>query len=318
MTADRNLLFAVVALQSGLINQSQFVEAYAACTSGEKASLAQLLIDRGWINNTDRQNVDALLAQHVSAVEGSVEPELSALSNEIKRSLASLGNDQLSQTLTMLPIGECADLDSTVTHVPQLQERYELLRLHAEGGMGRVWIAEDAKLRRRVALKELRTGTVGDDQARIRFLNEAAVTGRLNHPGIVPVYDLSAWDEGGEPFYTMPFMEGRTLSEAAKSYHADRNATRDEFYSFLELVGAFVTVCDTIEYAHSRGVIHRDLKGSNIVLGSFGEAVILDWGLARVGGREVAFDESHPAVNVDAGLTIEGQAMGTPAYMAPE
>src|SRR5262249_53344138 len=128
--------------------------------------------------------------------------------------------------------------------------------------------------------------------------------------------------DGRQPFYTMRFVKGRTLSEAARAYHDKRLAGQADALELPVLLNAFVTVCNTVAYAHSRGVIHRDLKGQNVILGDFGEVVVLDWGLAKLIGR--AESEPHaPSVvldeaGADSGYTVQGEALGTPAYMAPE
>src|SRR5262249_32323812 len=145
--------------------------------------------------------------------------------------------------------------------------------------IGRVWKAEDRALGRVVALKELRPERAADDIVRSRFLQEARITGQLEHPGIVPVYELSSHADEKPPYYVMRFVNGRTLSEAIAGYHQRRRAGRSESYDFAELLNAFVAVCNTVAYAHSRGIIHRDLKGQNVVLGDFGEVILLDWGL---------------------------------------
>ncbi len=155
-----------------------------------------------------------------------------------------------------------------------------------------------------------------------RFLQEARITGQLEHPGVVPVYELVRREQE-QPFYTMRFVKGRTLSEAARAYHQKRRAGQAESLELPALLNAFVTVCQTVAYAHLRGVIHRDLKGENVLLGDFGEVVVLDWGLAKLVGRTDG-EADAPAVVLDEianggrGYTVHGQALGTPAYMAPE
>jgi eukaryotic-like serine/threonine-protein kinase len=121
-----------------------------------------------------------------------------------------------------------------------------------------------------------------------RFVEEARITGQLEHPGIVPVYELARSPTDGQPFYTMRFISGRTLNDAVTAYHARRRNGQAEPLELSELLGAFVTVCNTVAYANSRGVVHRDLKGSNVVLGDFGEVIVLDWGIAKIIGDPVA------------------------------
>ena len=196
--------------------------------------------------------------------------------------------------------------------------RYTRSSLHAAGGMGNVWLARDTHLGRDVALKELPPESF-KGLAPVRFVREARITGQLEHPGIVPVYELGRDPETGRPFYVMRFVRGRTLSQVVELFHRGR---RPDWYEPMELVtllSAFVSVCNTVAYAHSRGVVHRDLKGENIVLGDFGEVIVLDWGLAkRVDRNDPEFVEPEAGLSDWAAQTMVGQVIGTPAYMAPE
>lgn len=210
--------------------------------------------------------------------------------------------------------------------VPSLRTsdgRYQLRRVHAMGGLGRVWQAWDAELGRDVAIKELRPDRSADPQMRARFLREAAIAGQLEHPGIVPIHELVEWPDSSRPFYSMRFVQGRTLGELAREFHSLRLEGKTSCRSFLSLVNVYVSVCKTIAYAHSEDVIHRDLKGDNVVVGDFGEAVVLDWGLAkRIGESDVDGEQesqgSSAIPETSPGLTLPGTVVGTPAYMAPE
>ena len=193
--------------------------------------------------------------------------------------------------------------------------------MHAQGGLGRVWLAVDGDLNRQVALKELRPERGTDSTLAARFLDEARVTGQLEHPGIVPVYELARRSEDGQPFYTMRFIRGRTLAESARAYHLKQEAGKAGRLDLAVLLNAFVGVCNAVAYAHSRGVIHRDLKPQNVVLGDFGEVVVLDWGLAKLVGRPEeasAFPSVALGESEDHTATMPGQVLGTPSYMAPE
>jgi PAS domain S-box-containing protein len=198
--------------------------------------------------------------------------------------------------------------------------RYGFTSIHAVGGIGRVWLARDRQLDRDVAVKELLPENAGDARTVARFLREARLTGQLEHPGIVPVYEVAGPER--RPFYAMRFVRGRTLSDAVHSYHVNRLNRQEDPLGFIALLTAFAAVCNAVAYAHSRHVVHRDLKGDNVILGDFGEVIVLDWGLAKVVGQP---DESEnqsvqtvPPVAQDAGLTVQGEVMGTPGYMAPE
>ncbi len=164
--------------------------------------------------------------------------------------------------------------------------RFRLLRAHAQGGIGRVFVAYDAELQREVALKQIKAERADDPDSRARFLLEAEVTGRLEHPGVVPVYGLGV-DERGRPFYAMRFVRGQSLEQAIKHYHDSPASTREKSLELRKLLTRFVDICQTIAYAHSRGVLHRDIKPANVLLGPFNEALVVDWGLAKIFGKPV-------------------------------
>ena len=161
--------------------------------------------------------------------------------------------------------------------------------------MGQVWLARDRALGRLIALKELRPDKAENSAVSSRFLHEAKITAQLEHPGIVPVYELGG--DGQTPYYTMRFVKGRTLSEAIREYHKKRAAGSASSVSKVELLTAFVGICHAVNYAHSRGVIHRDLKGQNVALGDFGEVVVLDWGLAKRIGPDLEPQGTPHATN---------------------
>jgi len=181
-----------------------------------------------------------------------------------------------------------ASISPASMHVPALfgtasvdsaprESRYVTERLHAEGGIGQVWLARDVHLNRDVALKTLREEFQHRHRAMRRFLKEAEITGQLEHPGIVPVYELIANPSSGRPFYAMRFVRGRTLAKAIRSYHEQRLIEDADPLALPALLNALVAICNTVAYAHSRGVVHRDLKGDNVLLGDFGEVIVLDW-----------------------------------------
>ncbi len=173
------------------------------------------------------------------------------------------------------------------------------------GGMGEVLLAHDRRIGRDVAVKRLRSGAPTQDEID-RFLREARIQARLDHPSIVPVYELGR-DGAGRPYFTMKRLSGTTLADIL----ARRSATRQR------LLRAFVEVCRAVDFAHARGVVHRDLKPGNIMLGEYGEVYVLDWGAARVTG-----DAAGGVVTADVdtleGSAPAGQVLGTPGYMAPE
>ena len=173
------------------------------------------------------------------------------------------------------------------------------------GGMGEVVLAHDRRIGRDVAIKRLKAGAFTEED-RARFLREARIQARLDHPAIVPVYELSRDDEG-RPYFTMKRLAGVTMSELVTNPTTTRQ----------RLLRAFADVCRAIDFAHSRGVVHRDLKPANISLGEFGEVYVLDWGVARV-----VDDAPESVVTADID-TLEGaedatHVLGSPGYMAPE
>jgi WD40 repeat protein/serine/threonine protein kinase len=191
------------------------------------------------------------------------------------------------------------------------------------GGIGQVWVARDAELDREVALKELRPERASDPSMVARFLREARVTGRLEHPGIAPVYEMATGADGEPPFYTMRFVHGRTLTEAVQDYHRGRAEGRIGTSGLIQLLNAFVSVCNTVAYAHTRGVVHRDLKGQNVVLGDFGETIVLDWGFAKILGQEPEDNERestpHPGCSpTEAVLPNACAAFPKACPLAPE
>ncbi len=186
--------------------------------------------------------------------------------------------------------------------------RYRILGEHGRGARGRVSRAHDHSLGRDIAIKELISRGELDE---VRFLREALITARLEHPGIVPVYEAGRWPDG-TPFYAMKLVAGRPLSEIL----AERT-TVDERIPLLHHV---IAVADAIAYAHGRNIIHRDLKPANIIVGDFGETVVIDWGLAKdlTVPEAPAASDGPPRAPYDDGLTATGHIMGTPAYMPPE
>jgi tetratricopeptide (TPR) repeat protein len=194
-------------------------------------------------------------------------------------------------------------------------------------GLGEVFIALDTELNRDVALKEIQGQYADNPQFRARFRFEAEVTGGLEHPGIVPVYGLGHTPDG-RPFYAMRFIKGDSLKEATQQFHEAEKYRRDPGKSTLELrelLARFIDVCDAVSYAHSRGVLHRDLKPGNIMLGKYGETLVVDWGLAKALDQPEAdspVERSELPLKPTSGSAMEptlaGLAVGTPAYSSPE
>jgi len=280
--------------------------------------LPDLFIQRGWIQPADKPLLERLVARKLAQNNGDASATISALRNDAERSL-----NFLHRTAALSMFASALTREAPIRPRANANERYQRDQLHATGGIGRVWLAHDSQLNRQVALKELLPDQSHNAVSRARFLREARITGQLEHPGIVPVYELAHHPGTQEPFYTMRLLKGRTMRDAALAYHQKRTEGQADSVEFLTLLNAFVVVCKTVAFAHSRGIIHRDLKGQNVMVGDFGEVVVLDWGLAKELDRAET-DGAQPSSSASTRqpsnneLTLDGEAMGTPAYMAPE
>ncbi len=324
MNTDQNLLFGVLALELDYIDHRQFAEVCCAWAAHKEKCLADLLIERRWIRAEERDEVQRLMERKVQRRQGDVRQTLSdAAGPQLRDVMHGVGDADVEQTLSLLePVPGFVRVSETA-ELPQGElSHYTLSRVHDQGGLGRVWLAFDKSLCRDVALKEIRPDKSPTEQSLQRFVREAQITGQLEHPHIVPVYELAHDRERAYPFYTMRFVHGQTMGDAIEAYQKKRRAGQAAGLEFRRLLQAFVSVCQAIAYAHSRRVIHRDLKPSNVMLGNYGEVVVLDWGLAKTLDKpEELPEEEQPADRLNGAGGVEtqpGQILGTPAYMAPE
>jgi eukaryotic-like serine/threonine-protein kinase len=199
-------------------------------------------------------------------------------------------------------------------------QRFRVLRPHARGGLGAVFVALDTELHREVALKQLLDHHADDPTSRQRFLIEAEITGGLEHPGIVPVYGLGSYGDG-RPYYAMRLIRGVSAKDAVQQFHADAALHADPGRRSLELrklLRRFLDVCNAIDYAHSRGVLHRDIKPANVILGKHGETLVVDWGLAKLLWRSDPGSGERTLVPKSAegsNETLPGSALGTLSHI---
>lgn len=313
MAADVDAVAGVITVQLGLASAAEVGAAR------RRGAVVDSLQGDGGLAASQRAMIAAMAADALAAHGG-----------DVTRAAESIGGagalDELEHAATVAPDADVAGpLDERVTITREQPGRYVApgsepsARELGRGGIGRVLVMHDAHLGRDVALKELlpgqRPGSAGGSQtiATTRFLREARITGRLEHPNIVPVYELGRRRDGSL-YYTMKVVNGRTL--------ADVLAEKRTLGERLSLLKHFADLCNAMAYAHDRGIIHRDLKPGNVMVGAFGETVLLDWGLAKPTGSG-----EGEGVAVGAGLdgsvdeltaTADGAVLGTPLYMSPE
>jgi serine/threonine protein kinase/tetratricopeptide (TPR) repeat protein len=175
----------------------------------------------------------------------------------------------------------------------ETQQRYQLVSNFARGGLGQIWMARDARLRRVVAFKELLPSALKNKNALERFLEEAQITGQLEHPSIVPIYDIG-YQQNGTPFYAMKLVRGETMEKHIEALHELPKDSSEFSLTFRKLLRNFIDICNALAFAHDRGVLHRDLKPLNVMLGAFGETLVLDWGLAKVLDVPVTDEDAAP------------------------
>jgi serine/threonine protein kinase len=329
--AGRNLLFGVLALQNDFISRDDLVAAFAVWVADKARPLGQVLVDRGALDDTRRTLLEALVGEHLKRHGGDPMTSLAAVSSlgSVREDLGKLADPDLQASLSTASsraAGADDEAEATATFTPSSSPhaaaRFRVLRFHKQGGLGRIYVARDAELGRDVALKEIRPDRIAAADLRARFVLEAEITGGLEHPGIVPVYSLGTYDDG-RPFYAMRFVAGDSLMEAIEAYHSAHPRPDPTAVEFRKLLGRFVDVCEAIAFAHSKGVLHRDLKPHNVMLGRYGETLLIDWGLAKATGhREPAdTDAAREATLVPpSGGSHEPTVgvIGSPAFMSPE
>ena len=329
---DRNLLFGVLAMQLRGVSPAQLAQCASAWSSDRTRPLSEFLVESGFLNPADREFLNALVDEAIRAHAGDVDATLAdfggaeCIERTFQGRIPYLASDDstIEHTVRGIRLGE---LDNSVHAVHETPGRYTSVSEHARGGMGRVLLVYDEHLGREIAMKELLpyASSEGDTLTPrrhvmtivSRFLQEARITGQLEHPSIVPVYELGRHPDGSL-YYTMKLVRGRTLSDVLRSTStlADR----------LAVLPNYLDLCQAIAYAHSREVIHRDIKPSNVMVGEFGETVVLDWGLAKAlhdkSERPDNLAETLRALKLSPSVepvqTSDGQILGTPVYMPPE
>jgi WD40 repeat protein/serine/threonine protein kinase len=327
---DRNLLFGVLAMQFRGVSPIQLAQCASAWSADRSRNLADILVESGFLTPTDREFLNRLVDEAIEAHAGDVVATLADFGGAecIDRTFQGRihrGPDEptIPRKERGIPLGQ---IDESFRAVDETPGRYRSVSEYARGGMGRVLLVYDEHLGREVAMKELLPFTPGDETITprretmaivARFLQEARITGQLEHPSIVPVYELGRHSDNSL-YYTMKLVRGRTLSEVLK--------TTSNLAERLALLPHFADLSQAIAYAHSCDVIHRDIKPGNVMIGEFGETVVLDWGLAKpLHGKDSKTDSLAETLrtlklspSVEAVQTTDGQVLGTPIYMPPE
>ena len=298
--AAQSLLFGLLALHNNFIDRDTLLAAFNAWVADKSQSLGQILLDRGALTPARHAVLQALVQEHLQ--QHGFDPERSlavvTVAPAVRDDLEEHPDFDLQASLLYLRLGDTdEDTDSERTAswdednaATDAEGRFRIVRFHDRGALGEVYVARDQQLHRIVALKRIKLDHAADKDKRARFVVEAEITGRLEHPGIVPVYGLGTYDDG-RPFYAMRFIRGDNLKSAIEQFHQAEAKGRDpgeRTLALLKLLRRFLDVCNAIDYAHSRGVLHRDLKPGNIMLGKFGETLVVDWGLAKSVGRPEA------------------------------
>lgn len=325
---SRNLLFGLLALQNQFISRQQLVEAFGVWVADKSRSIEDILTFHGAMASNVATLLNLLVDQHVVLRDQDVHASLRAMSSvaSVRDELSLLGDGDLNASLAFV-----ADVDSdpyktkVVGHGTFINRRFEIKRPLGRGGLGVVSIAMDNELNREVALKEIRSDLADEDFMRRKFLLEAEVTGNLEHPGIVPVYGLGVQSDG-RPYYAMRFVRGDNLAVHIKVFHRRFEEGTEPFDgpTLRGLLRRFLDICEAVSYAHARGVLHRDLKPGNIMLGRFGETLVVDWGLAKTenfsGEVEQEASSETPIVPklAESDETRIGSAIGTALYAPPE
>jgi serine/threonine protein kinase len=309
---------AAVTLRSGALTERRLSEALRSWTIHGSVPLAEHLVRLGLLEESSQEQLSVEAEQWLATCQ-SVEPGDgdSASESVIVDTLESIDPSGRVSRLMGIQAAAGKGIVDSVNH-RQSMLSYRLVRKIGQGGLGRVWLAFDENLKRYVAIKEI---TARDNPAALeRFRREAEITGQLEHPGIVPIHQLGKDQRSDQAFYAMRFLGKSTLHDAIMEYHERRAEGDDNPMLIRQLLTDFVNVCQAIGHAHSRKVIHRDLKPENVAIDSFGQVIVIDWGIAKV-IDDLNLNEANTDLDLNVmghQSTLQGQVLGTPMYMAPE
>ncbi|MEO1615467.1 MAG: WD40 repeat domain-containing serine/threonine-protein kinase [Planctomycetota bacterium] len=327
-----DLVFGILAMQFGFLSKDDLVAATSKWITNRSREFPELLESEFGLTREQRRLLEGLVQEHQRLhPDQSLAEKLTGTSiRELTVELEKLDDSEVDRTLAEISALNTAASDSDFSFGDDnwsapidASSRFQILRPHAKGGLGAVSVAQDTQLKREVAVKEILSNVAKKESSLARFQQEAEIAGALEHPNIVPVYGLGTFEDG-RPFYAMRLIRGDSLKTAIAEYHAAPAGEPQQDHQVLlrRLMLRLVDICNAVDYAHSRGVLHRDLKPGNIMLGKYGETILVDWGLAKATGKQDAYantdETTDTPVDVDAQLTGQGQIIGTPTFMSPE
>ncbi len=332
MDAKRELRALAIAIELGFLSPDDFADAWIEAQNAGKAIEEQLLeselISREqWETILQNLAIDDARAGAVSLAERAKIHELPTIEmtpSQLKKTPIDTPDIKENSELVLSHKDSANVSRSHSTHIilsRQPEDRYEIRKEVARGGLGKIMLVYDKDCLREIALKEL----LSENADKARFLEEAQITAQLEHPNIIPVYELA--HRAGKPYYTMRFIRGKPLTfyisvlmnKIRKGEYKGKH--RQFALDRLRLLQSFQAACQAVAYAHSKGVIHRDIKPENIMVGDFGEVLVVDWGLAKVKGKASGLQTGKYVVTLreQSGYkTVDGTIAGTPAYMPPE
>lgn len=331
---DSQILVGMLAFQNNLVTREQLIQAFTTWTGSPAQSLSEVLVNQGSLGSEERERIEQLVqAFQVNSDQEAESLALFSSCSSLHDELSQIASQPNSMVRGVDLFSKAAEfgIGSSTTHVePKVggMDRFRIVKEHARGGLGVVFVAEDKQLRREVALKQIRVDRADIGAFRQKFNFEAEVTGQLEHPGIVPIYALGS-DNRGRPFYAMRFIQGESLKEEIKTHHENllKVPKQHDSPELRQLLRRFIDVCNAIDYAHDQGILHRDLKPGNIMLGRHGETLVVDWGLAKAfrgidtspnNGGSIVDDSGTSSDKGSGGATRDGGFVGTATYAPPE
>ena len=330
MSRESDLLFGLLALQMNFVSKEQLLQCAAVWMNDPKATLAKLFVERGHLKLNQEAALAAMVAAQMDASAGDPARSLGAVTIDpaLRKSLLALNvPPDLRQSLAWVQARGVVSV-RTVAAQPAAEGRYRLGAELGRGGLGQVVAAFDTSLEREIAVKLALDGASAD--VADWFVREAKLSGRLEHPNIVPVHDfgmLNASSTGKaknrQLFIAMKRVQGHDLAHLLAELAKDNNEERKR-WTRTRLLQVFLGICQGVAFAHARGVIHRDLKPANVMLGEFGEVLVMDWGLARAIEERTRIHRRpteparRPSKAQAPSMTRDGEVLGTPMYMPPE